>query len=217
MNGPSPFSLFGIRRALFWWPGCRSYGVVLITRSSELSAVMTRFLNALASRDVDAIRGLMSTGDATLILGSDPREWYEGGDASELLVVQAEGMPRFEYDIHRIAAFENGSTGWAASDVTARLESGHAVALRMTAVFYIDHGVWRVVNWHTSAPQADDPEVIGVELSETMSRLVHEVGSGFDLTALTRKLRTTTATIVFTDLEDSTIRSAEVGDERWSA
>ena len=188
----------------------------MVKRSSELSAVMTRFLNALASRDADAIRGLVSTGDATLILGSDPREWYEGGDASELLVVQAEGMPRFEYDIHRIAAFENGSTGWAASDVTARLESGHAVALRMTAVFCLDHGVWRVVNWHTSAPEADDPEVIGVELSETMSRLVDEVGSGFDLTALTRKLRTRTATIVFTDLEDSTIRSAEVGDERWS-
>jgi hypothetical protein len=119
----------------------------------------------------------MSTGDATLILGSDPREWYEGGDASELLVVQAEGMPRFDYDIHRLAAFENGSTAWAASDVTARLESGHAVALRMTAVFCLDHGVWRVVNWHTSAPQADDPEVIGVELSETMSRLVDEVRS----------------------------------------
>lgn len=34
----------------------------------------------------------------------------------------------------------------------------------MTVVLTLESGVWKVVHWHTSAPQEDDPAIIPVEL-----------------------------------------------------
>lgn len=187
----------------------------MVQVSSELTAVMKRFLHALERGDEASIRALMTASDGTLIIGSAPQEWYRGKQAADLLVVQAGAMPEFHYDIKRLAAFDDGTVGWAAADVVSTL-SGTATALRMTAVFILESGVWKVVHWHTSVPQEDDPDVIPADLTDTIRRLLGSLDMAADVAALRNRLGTSTVTIVFTDLEGSTRHTATLGDERWS-
>lgn len=188
----------------------------MVSPSSELAAVVNRYLLALQRGDVETVRSLTSRSDSMLLLGSDPREWYQGSQASDLIAVQMEGLPAFRYEVHRLEAFEEGSVGWAGLDLTSRLETGVDVPLRITAVLHLEEGVWRLVLWHASVPQPDSPEVIGTELSATMQTLLDSMDSQAEAAALRARLRTTTVTIVFTDIEDSTARTEEIGDEAWS-
>lgn len=187
----------------------------MVKRSSELRAVVERLLDAFERRDEASIRALMTASDVTLIMGSAPAEWYQGKQAADVLVVQSEDMPKFHYEIERLEAFEDGAVGWSAADVISVLESGPSVALRMTAVFTLENGVWKVVHWHTSAPEEDDPTIIPAELTESIRRLLESLDAEGDLASLRNRLGTSTVTIVFTDLEDSTRRTAEAGDQEW--
>lgn len=186
-----------------------------VQRSSELAAVMKRLLGALERGDEASIRALMTASDDTLIMGSAPHEWYQGTKAADLFVAQSKDMPEFHYDVERLEAFENGAVGWSVADVISVLESGPAILLRMTAVFTLERDVWRMVHWHTSAPHDDDPDIIPAELTETIRRLLESLDVPGDLAALRSRLGTSTVTILFTDLEDSTRRTAEAGDEGW--
>jgi adenylate cyclase len=188
----------------------------MIEPSPELVSVMRRYLEAFQDRDVPAIRALTDSADHTLIIGSDPREWHKAGRGVDLAAIQIEEMAEFEYVFKRIEAFHRGAVGWAAAEVTARFESGFDVDLRFTAVFELQEGVWRVVHWHASIPQEDDPKVIGEKLSGTMTRLLDSIDSASELTDLREQLRTSTVTLVFTDIEDSTLRSNQAGDAEWT-
>lgn len=149
-------------------------------------------------------------------MGSAPTEWYQGQEAADILVVQAGLMPEFHYDVSRLEAFEEGAVGWAAADTIANV-SNTASALRMTAVFTFENGVWRVAHWHTSAPHEDDPDVIPAELTDTIRQLLESIDLTGDVASLRNRLGTSTVTIVFTDVEDSTRHTAEAGDEAWGS
>lgn len=187
----------------------------MVQRSSELTAVVKRLLGALERGDEASIRALMTASDDTLIMGSAPGEWYQGREAADVFVVQSKDMPKFHYEIKRLDSFEDGGVGWSAADVISVLESGPSVALRMTVVFTLESGVWKVVHWHTSAPQEDDPAIIPVDLTASIRRLLESLDAAGDLASLRNRLGTSTVTIVFTDLEDSTRRTAEAGDQGW--
>lgn len=151
-----------------------------------------------------------------MIIGTDPREWHKAGRAVDLTAIQIEEMADFEYTFKRVEAFHRGAVGWAAAEVIARFESGFDLDLRFTAVFDLQEGVWRVVHWHASMPQEDDPKVIGEKLSETMTRLLDSIDNASELADLRDQLRTSTVTLVFTDIEDSTLRSNREGDAGWT-
>lgn len=188
----------------------------MIEPSPELASVMRRYLEAFQRRDVSAIRALTDSGEHTLIIGSDPREWHKAGRGVDLVAIQVEEMAEFEYVFKKLEAFQRGTIGWAAAHVTASFNSGAAVDLRFTAVFDLQEGVWRVVQWHASIPQEDDPQVIGEKLSETMTRLLDSIDSVSELADLRAQLRTSTVTLVFTDIEDSTSRTNKAGDAEWT-
>lgn len=187
----------------------------MVQRSSELRAVMRRLLGVLERGDEASIRALMSSSDETLIMGSAPAEWYQGKGAADVFFMQSRDMPEFHYEVTRLEAFEEGAVGWAAADVISVLEMGPSVALRMTAVFTLENGVWEVVHWHTSIPEEDDPAIIPTELTESIRGLLESLDTAQDLASLRTRLGTSTVTIVFTDLEGSTRRNAEAGDEGW--
>lgn len=151
-----------------------------------------------------------------MTIGTDPREWHKGKRAVELIAVQVDGMAPFEYEFNRLEAYQKGTIGWAAADVVARFKSGADLELRFTAVFDLEGGVWRVVQWHASIPQPDDPAIIGEELSGTMTKLLDSLSGDFELAKLRAQLRTSTVTLVFTDIEDSTFRTNEAGDAEWT-
>ena len=177
---------------------------------------MRRLLTAFEARDQATIRTLLAVDDDILMIGSDAREWHHGSEAIKYVVAQLDGMPTFRYSIQKLEAFENGSTGWAAADTIVILDAGHEVPLRFTGVFSLDNGVWRMVHWHASEPKPNDPEIMGVELTENLGRLLDSLEEPGEELAIPARLKTSTVTVVFTDIEESTRRKVEIGDESWN-
>ncbi|MGD2042459.1 MAG: adenylate/guanylate cyclase domain-containing protein [Acidimicrobiia bacterium] len=188
----------------------------MVQVSAELNAVFTRLLRAFEEGDEDAVRSLMSTGEHTLILGTDPREWFRGGEGVELILVQMRGIPDFEYELRRSEAFEHNGVGWVAADVISHVADGPSVELRMSAIFALERPGWRLVHLHTSSPSPDDADRIGPELSATMEDILDSLQAESEARSLRERLKTRTVTLVFTDIEDSTLRTADSGDFAWS-
>ena len=182
-------------------------------KSGELASVMRRLMAAFESRDTATARSLIAQSDDTLIVGSDAREWLYGVEAYEVFAAQVEEMPEFRFTIHRLDAHEEGSIGWAAADTTVAFANGGSANFRLTAVFRLEEGVWRVVQWHASVPQPN-VETSGAELTTSLSQLLEALDDDLH-DALRARFKTTTVTLLFSDIEESTNRAEEAGDVMW--
>jgi hypothetical protein len=110
--------------------------------SSELEAVVRRFLDARLARDVDAMQSLHSSSEWVRLIGSDRDEWSQGLDEA----VEAWTRSQVEDDswhvedssLLRIEAYENGDTGWAAVEQERTLVNGQVFIFRITLVFVLE-------------------------------------------------------------------------------
>ena len=86
--------------------------------------------------------------------------------------------------------------------------------LRSTAVFRLEAGVWKVIQWHNSGPVANQ-QVFGVDLTTTLDSLVSSVLD--DKAQLTSVAGSEgTMTLVFTDVVNSTLLTESIGDAAWA-
>ena len=74
-------------------------------------------------------------------------------------------------------------------------------------------GVWRVVQWHASIPQPT-VEMTGVDLPTSLSELLGSLDAELQV-VLRAKFNTSTVTLLFTDIEESTNRAEQFGDVVW--
>jgi adenylate cyclase len=185
----------------------------MVRKSSELAAVLKRLMAAFENRDAVTARSLISQSDDTLIVGSDAREWLYGVEAYEVFAAQVGETPEFRWTVHRLDAHEEGTVGWAAADTTVEFVSGMSAHFRVTAVFRLEEGVWRVVQWHTSVPQPTS-ETAGVELTTSLNQLLDSLDDGAQ-GVLRARFATTTVTLLFSDIEESTSRGVELGEVVW--
>ncbi len=186
--------------------------------SSELEAVVRRFLAARLARDVDAMLSLHSNSEWVRLIGSDREEWHKGFDE----VVEAWSQSQVVNEVWhvkdsallRIEANEHGDTGWAAVEQERTLVNGQVFIFRITMVFVLESYVWKLVQLHFSVPVADEL-VLGVELTESLTDLLTSIDteSGSETIA---DAGLGTATIVFTDVVDSTAMSQSMGDRAWT-
>ena len=186
-----------------------------MNRSSEIEAVVRRFLAARVAADVEAMESLYSQSDDVWNIGSAQDEWYHGHrDSVDLWAGQpTEFLEGTESKILRIEPFENGETGWAAVELEYTISSGQMFNVRITMVLVLEEYVWKVAQYHFSLPVPDE-ESFGVDLTRTLSDLLTSIDSDPDsLTAA--KNESGTATIMFTDVVGSTSLSQELGDTAW--
>ena len=184
----------------------------MVSASSELTAVMRRMIAAFESRDAATARSLISQRDETLVVGSDAREWLYGVESYEIFAAQVVETPKFRWTIHRLDAFAEGTVGWAAADSRADFENGLSADFRVTAVFVLEEGVWRVVQWHASVP-VPSVEISGADLPTSLTDLV-ALDDDFRA-VLEARFKTSTVTLLFSDIEDSSSRAVEAGDAVW--
>jgi class 3 adenylate cyclase len=79
-------------------------------------------------------------------------------------------------------------------------------------VLHLEHGDWKIVNWHSSIPAAN--EDYGFLLTKSVDEIAEAVSeSRPDLTESSAP--DGTVTIAFTDIEDSLRLNAFLGDRRW--
>lgn len=167
---------------------------------------------AWQARDADTISNLFSTDASLRVVGTDPEErWVGLVGFLEVFETQSSEMPDWKFEIESVEAFEHGNFGWATMFTT--LTSPEAeTSLRHTALFMLEAGAWRVIQWHNSVP-VSNAQIFGVELTTTLDGLVASVLS--DESHLAVAGSEGTMTLVFTDIVDSTALAETVGDVSW--
>lgn len=185
----------------------------MVRPSDELAAVLRRMFDAFERHDVETMRALLSDGEETLVVGSDVDEWLEGFEAIEVFAAQVTEMPGLKVTIHRLNAFEDGAVGWAAADTTTELDSGATARFRYTAVFRLEGGVWKVVQWHASVPEESDS--LGVELTTSLSQLLESLDDDVE-SLLRRRFKPGIVSMLFSDIEESTSLIGALGDAVWT-
>lgn len=137
--------------------------------SVEIRRVVDRWLAAVTTCDVESVLERLSPHPGTLVIGTDPPEWWHGPEAAVVFGRQLEEVGRVTAQWGEIEAWEEGDVGWAAAKYTFTVPSGtHEV--RTTYVLHLERGEWKIVQSHWSLPQPD-PEMMGKALPYTLEQL----------------------------------------------
>lgn len=180
------------------------------TPSPELEAIAMRWVTALTNSDGSLMGNLLSSDDPLLFVGSAENEILHGGTMRSLYASHVSEIPRSRITQHTIEAWENGAAGWAFWTGTLDYyETGKTIIGRITLVFTLEQGIWKVQHAHNSIPIAN---------IETMGY----VGTALDdllRAAETSDLeigKTGIAAVMFTDIVDSSRLANMVGDTAWT-
>jgi class 3 adenylate cyclase len=184
--------------------------------SAELRAVMRRWLDAVQNKQLDTVQNLYSDSTPVLYVGSDWEEWWGGRDTAAVVRKHVEEMQGvdFGFEVTDIEAFQQDSVGWGAMRLEVQFEGQRTVPFRITFVFCLEDGIWKIVQTHNSVA-VPNPDVMGVELTTTLEGLLEALGSSAEA-ELRRTISEGTVTLVFTDVEGSATWAERVGDEAWA-
>ena len=175
---------------------------------------MRRVWEAWHERDMATISNLFADDQSFLAIGSDSEEWWLGSEVFlRVRRTQFDEMPEYDIEIHDVAAFEDGSVGWAAALLTMSTPSMTS-KLRTTAVLRIEDGAWRIIQWHNSLP-VSNKQMFGVGLTTSLDELLASVADE-GLEILPADSSEGTATLMFTDIVDSTVLAEQLGDAAWT-
>ena len=87
---------------------------------------------------------MFSTGAHSLVIGTDPKEWWTGSDVLDVWIVQTREVGGLlTLKPSGITAYCIGNVGWVADKSLFTLGSGVALRVRLTAVLVIERGHWR--------------------------------------------------------------------------
>ncbi len=127
-------------------------------RSQELEELVSEWFAAATRGDPSSVDRLVSKSEHTLLIGSDPDERITGGAAvAEFLRGEVAGAGgNVTFSPAGTEAFEEGSVGWAITNVTITLPDGGQVAPRWSSVFHREDDEWRFVHTHASIGVPND-------------------------------------------------------------
>jgi class 3 adenylate cyclase len=182
----------------------------------ELVAFAERFLNVIASMDAERYMDAFDQHPGVLFIGSDIDEWWEGFEAIKTVgTVQIREMKELGglvIEAEEIVAWKEGTVGWISIRGRSTLGSENSSDLRLTFVVHEDGALWRIVH-HQMSFTISNEEAIGIELTTAVDELlllVHDAtppAAGMSADG--------TVTIMFTDLEGSTVLMESLGEEKW--
>ncbi len=164
----------------------------------------------ISEGDVAGLGELFSVEPYVVLVGSDPEEWMRGADALAVFGTQLDELSSIELVPIEVVAFSSGDVGWGVASVRQRYRDGHEVDKRVTVVFVIDRGHWRVAHWHVSVGLSNE-ETAGQVLTTSMANVERTVrGSRPDVGAVAAP--DGTVTLMFSDIESSTVLLDRLGD-----
>jgi len=185
-------------------------------RSTELEAVSRRLWEAFKEGSIEALSNLISRHpDARFILG-DEDEWIAGSDdLARFLSERSKTLGIHDLEIDRVEAFAIGDVGWVAGKIIFHRPSGESISFRHTATFAVEDGVWKVVQSHTSS-SVPIAQTYGDETAAGLAALVESLTAGSVEEIAEVAGSSGTVTLMFTDIEDSTLLSQQRGDAAWT-
>lgn len=183
------------------------------TPSPEIEAVARRIVAMWNSGNVDAMSNLFASSNLR-VLGFDADEQWNGLEQFlGVFAAQTSELPDWSVEANSAEAFEDGAFGWAIVESTL-VTPETATPIRHSGVFVLESGAWRVVQWHNSIP-VPNQQVFGVQLTTTLEDLVSSVLESSGLVGRSDGSEGT-ATLLFTDIVDSTSLAQAIGDAAWA-
>jgi class 3 adenylate cyclase len=180
-------------------------------QSEEIRRVVERWIAGISAADVDAVLARLSEHPGTLLIGTDPNEWWQGDEVRAIFGRQIEEMSAHPITPQRIDAWEEQSFGWASGRLVINW-TGESHEARFTCALRLERGDWKIVQYHLSLPQTN--EAIGLTLTTTLDELEQTLNREQpDLAASVAV--DGTVTIIITDIVDSTIMLSRLGDHAW--
>jgi len=179
--------------------------------SEEIRRVVHRWMTAISEGDGESALGRLSEHPGALMIGTDPAEWWHGQAARTVWGRQIEELGGFPVAWDEIEAWEEGTVGWASVKFTLTWAE-RTFDARATCVLHLEHSEWKAVQAHWSLPMAN--EDLGLTLTRTLEELESTIRR--EQPDLSSTLAADgTVTIVFTDIVDSTVLTARLGDHAW--
>jgi adenylate cyclase len=179
--------------------------------SEEIRRVIHRWMIAISEGDAESALGRLSEHPGALTIGTDPAEWWHGQETRAIWGRQIEELGAFPITWDEIEAWEEGTVGWASVKFTLTWAE-KSLEARATYVLHLERGEWKVVQIHWSLPMAN--EDLGMTLTRTLEELESTIQQ--ERPDLSSTLAADgTVTIVFTDIVDSTVLTARLGDHAW--
>lgn len=178
--------------------------------SPELAAIVRRYLAAYGENDIDTLLNLFSDSGAVLYQGTAEDELWDGATLRAIMPAYAETKPGFRCRDLEVQAFERGDTGFAAFRVEIEFETGKTAIVRGTHLYRLERGMWRLVHAHHSSPRPN-AENMGYEAAGLEDLLAAAASQPTDLG------QTGIASVMFTDIADSTTLAEAMGDAGWGS
>jgi class 3 adenylate cyclase len=180
------------------------------TPSPELAAIAKRWIESYAARRSEAVVNLFSSSAATTFIGSDEGELLTGAGFHQTFQAFSNDQVKLVTRDIEATGYQAGDFGWVWVTMWVDApEAGKSVRFRNTFIFHLERDVWRIVHIHNSNPKPN------IESMGYTSRSIEELAAS----ARSGKLdlgQTGIASVMFTDIVDSTALAAAMGDAAWS-
>ena len=121
--------------------------------SAEVRDALFEFYDRLSAGDVARFDDLVSSDEATLIIGTAPGEFVRERDRLRF-GFEAEGM-RLEGGKEAVG-YEEGALGWVVDEPVMHYPDGTSVATRLTALLHKEDGRWKLLHGHYSVGVPDE-------------------------------------------------------------
>jgi class 3 adenylate cyclase len=177
--------------------------------SPELGAIVRRYLAAYGGNDVETLLNLFSDSPAVFYQGTAENELWDGATLRAIMPAYVQTKPQFALDRLEVNAFERGDTGYAVFRVEITFTTGKTAVVRGTHLFRLERGQWRLVHAHHSSPRPNT-ENMGYEARGVEELLQAATDTPLDIG------QTGMASVMFTDIVDSSAIAETVGDTVWS-
>jgi hypothetical protein len=124
-------------------------------RSAEVEQLVVEFMARMKAADTTGMAELFVPDAATLLVGSEPADWYSGSDATIAhLVASLERYGGVPFELGAPVAWQVGTVAWVADQVTLAFPQA-LIPIRFTGVAVQGNGRWRFVQVHLSSGVPD--------------------------------------------------------------
>lgn len=188
--------------------------------AAEVRLVVYQMAERYGALDADGVMAMFS-GEDTVVVGTGADEVRFGSAETRLQIVRdMSEVDRLSMGVENLSVNVFGEAAFAYADLVIDASVGEEflkLPVRTTiGLIRIGDG-WRIAQIHTSVPYGEQApgRSFPVQLTKTLSDLLTSIDSDSGSSAL-RAAKLGTATILFTDVVDSTRLSQSMGDQKWS-
>jgi class 3 adenylate cyclase len=185
----------------------------MIRPSPELLAETRRWYKTVISGEHQELRNFISASQHMRFVGSDDGESWSGPAVRQAIGAHFDEVPTLlRAEEIEAEAFETGDIGWCymSHQIWIATRKNAPIIFRATFIFALESGNWKMVHRHGSVPTSNSG-LLG-HTHNAIQNLVDAALQGFALTQ-----REGLASVMFTDIVNSSALATEVGDRDWTS